>query len=96
MRHLSVKIPESLYQQLKRKAQAMGNLKVSEALRILLCAGIDTPILDPKSHYELKTYALIHEAILSLVEDPDSLINRANQQAKKLAETMLKPPDSLK
>ena len=92
MRHLSVKIPELLYQKLEKKAENMGNLNLSEALRILLCAAVDNPNLESVSHYDIKTYALLNEAILSLVAESDTLISRAQQQAQQLIATIAQDP----
>ena len=78
MRHLSVKIPENLYEQLEYKAQEMGKLKISDAVRILLCASLS----ESNMRYDLKTYTLVHEAIMSLVDDPQSLIDRAEQKSQ--------------
>jgi hypothetical protein len=76
MRHLSIRLPEHLYQQLETKAHEMGDLKISDTIRILLCASLSESTV----RYDFKTYTLVYEAIMSLVDDPQSLIDRASQR----------------
>ncbi len=84
MRHLSIRLPEHLYQQLEQKSQEWGGIGISKTIQLLLQAAMENPLDRDQSKYGVMTYTLVHEAILSLVEDGDGLIDRAHKQTEKI------------
>ena len=84
----SIRLPNHLYEQLELKSQEWGGIGMSKTIQLLLQAAIENPPNSDQSKYGAMTYTLLCEAILSLVEDGDELIDRGRQQAKKLLETI--------
>jgi metal-responsive CopG/Arc/MetJ family transcriptional regulator len=82
MRHLSIRLPEHLYQQLEQKSQAWGGIGISKTIQLLLQAAIADPTDRDQSKYGIMIYTLLREAILSLVEDGNELIERATQRSE--------------
>jgi antitoxin component of RelBE/YafQ-DinJ toxin-antitoxin module len=90
MANISIKVPDDLYEQLKQKAHAMGELKLSDALRILLKAAVENPtdLTNRKAkgkelQYLVTTYYLVNEYITSLEGKGTKLNNAAHKKAEK-------------
>ncbi len=97
MPHISLKISEGLYQQLKLKAKEMGDLKISDAVRILLRSAIenqapkdDKKLLKRALHYAITTYYLVQEQLLDSSKKGSSLNDAAHQKADLVIESLLK------
>ncbi len=82
----SIRLPNHLYQQLEQKSQEWGGIGISKTIQLLLQAAIENPPDRDQSKYGLMTYTLLSEAILSLVEDGDELIDRANKKYQNMTE----------
>ncbi len=80
----SIRLPNHLYEQLELKSQEWGGIGISKTIQLLLQAAIENPSDRDQSKYGVMTYTLLSEAILSLVEDGDGLIDRGRQQAEHL------------
>ncbi len=89
MRHLSIRLPEHLHQQLELKSQQWGSIGISKTIQLLLQAAIENPADRDQSKYGFMTYTLLQEAILSLVEDADQLIDRATQKTEYIIRNAL-------
>ncbi|MBP6104011.1 MAG: hypothetical protein KBD23_04455 [Gammaproteobacteria bacterium] len=82
----SIRLPNHLYEQLELKSQEWGGIGISKTIQLLLQAAMENPPDRDQSKYGMMTYTLLREAILSLVEDGDGLIDRAYQQFEQIME----------
>jgi hypothetical protein len=64
----------------------MGNVGISKTIQILLESALEHQQTNNQLKYILMTYTLMQEAIISLVEDGHSLMNRANTKAEQMIE----------
>ena len=94
---LSVKIQETLYQQLAAKAKAMGELKISEVVRLLLQEALEKPDLKdhPKLnqkllHYSITTYYLVQAHLIQNLKEGATLNESAHQKANQICEALFK------
>ncbi len=85
----SIRLPNHLYQQLEQKSQEWGGIGMSKTIQLLLQAAMENPPDRDQSKYGAMTYTLLREAILSLVEDGDGLIDRATQRAHQIISNTL-------
>lgn len=85
----SIRLPNHLYEQLELKFQQWGGIGISKTIQLLLKTAMENPPDRDQSKYGAMTYTLVHEAILSLVEDGDELIDRATQRAQKIISNTL-------
>lgn len=97
MRHLSVKIPDELYEQLKVKAHEMGH-KMSDALRLLLQDVLEAPqtkahnkLYQKLLHYNVTTYYLLQSHLLNSFEQEGIELNeQAHQKAQEVLNDLFK------
>jgi metal-responsive CopG/Arc/MetJ family transcriptional regulator len=97
MRHLSVKIPDDLYEQLEQKAKAMGQVKISDALRLLLqdilqssTAKTEQKRYQQLLHYQLATYYMVQSHLVQSFEKGLELNDTAHAKAHELLQEILK------
>jgi metal-responsive CopG/Arc/MetJ family transcriptional regulator len=84
----SIRLPAYLYQQLEQKSEEMGNLGISKTIQILLESALENQQTNNQFKYTIMTYALMQEAIASLVEDAQSLMGRADARAEQMIERL--------
>lgn len=82
----SIRLPNHLYEQLEQKSHEWGGIGISKTIQLLLQATMENSPDRDRSKYAVMTYTLLREAILSLVEDGDGLIDRAYQQFEQIME----------
>ncbi len=99
MRQLSLKISDALYDQLILKAKAMGQLKMSDALRILLQESVQSPRVSSEHrlhrkllHYQVTTYYMLQAHLINNFDKGLELNEQAHDKAKKVLQTLLKKP----
>ena len=98
MHHLSVKIPETLYQKLEQRAKAMGQVKMSDTLRLLLQEILDAPDaakIEQKRHeqllhYQVTTYHMVQAYLIQSFEQGIALSDKAHEEAQKVLHRLLK------
>jgi metal-responsive CopG/Arc/MetJ family transcriptional regulator len=100
MAHISVNLPEDLYQQLQIRAQElapeMDGLKLSDTIRILLRSALGDKTTDKKTkvknkqfQYIAAIYYLLNDYILSLEEKGIKINKKAHEKAEKIAADLL-------
>ena len=98
MRHLSVKIPDDLYQKLEQKAKELGQVKMSDALRLLLqdvlgspdAAKIEQKRYQQLLHYQVTTYHMVQAQLIQTFEQGVALNDKAHKEAQAVLSTLLK------
>jgi len=85
---VSTRISDSIYKKLLAKSKELEAENISETIRYLLEEIFDNPPIDQSLQYSIMSHFLIREAIISLVDDGDKLISRAEAKAKKVIEKL--------
>jgi hypothetical protein len=80
----SIRLPVDLHQRLLKKSEQMGQTSLNKTIQELLEMALHQQPLDKQLQYTVMLYALLREAIVSLVEEPESLLDRAEQKATKI------------
>ena len=94
--NISIRVSEELYKGLQLKAEEMGKLKLSDALRILLTEAIEKPmekkrkIKDKELQYVITTYYLVKGYITNLGEIGSSINNGAHEAAEQAIANLVK------
>jgi len=88
----SLRLPLDLHQQLLKKMEDLGETSLNKTIGMLLESALYNPRTDKHFQYTVMLYALMQEAILSLVEEPQSLLDRAEQRAAKILQNFSQSP----
>lgn len=73
MAHISVKVPADLHKALMKKAKELGNLKISDTVRILLRSALS------ESENRDNTYKLLELFIKMGVKNGNEILNAAEK-----------------
>ena len=91
MANISVQISDELHKKLVRKAHEIGDLKLSDTIRILLKMALEIPNpfsgAKPKNkelQYLITTYHLVNEFVSSLEDKGTKINNAAHKKAEKV------------
>lgn len=94
---LSVQIPDALQHQIETKAKQLGNLKISEVVRLLLQEALEYPTAHAENnlnhkllHYSMTTYYLIQAQLIHSFKEGAELNEAAHQKAKQILDALLK------
>ncbi len=90
---ISMRIPDALYQKLEAKLIELEADNISETARFLLASVLEHPPIDRSLQYSILSHFIIQESILSLVDDGEKLLARAEDQAKKVIENLTSKTD---
>ena len=90
----SVRLPPDLHQKLLQKAKDFGQLSLNKTIQELLEFALHQQKMDKHVQYTVMLYALMREASLSLVEERESLLDRADKKAAKILESFSSPLDA--
>ncbi len=85
---VSMRIPDVLYQKLEAKSIELETDNISETARFLLESVLEQPPIDRALQYSILSHFIIQESVLSLVDDGEKLLNRAEVKTKKVIETL--------
>jgi hypothetical protein len=85
---VSMRIPDVLYQKLEAKSIELEADNISETARFLLESVLEHPPIDRALQYSILSHFIIQESVLSLVDDGEKLLTRAEDQAKKIIEQL--------
>lgn len=93
MKHLSVKVPDYLYQELEAKAQTLG-VRISDLVRDSIRQRLNntTGFFDatlPRialnhMHYSILSYCLLEAFIENAIEDNHQLCKKAQEKARQI------------
>ena len=84
--YISVRLLSDMYEQLQNKMRETGCKNISDLVRSALDAILDSPPPDKTQQYLVSIHTMIKEAILGIVDNGPSLLNKAEQQAAKIME----------
>ena len=92
MHPLSIRLSPKLYKALVKRSKEMGDLKLSDTIRRLLRAALEsedpnsetTKVKNKQLQYMAGTYYLLNEYILSLGEDGQKINRKAHTKAEKV------------
>lgn len=101
MKHVSLRLPDDIYDQLKTKGKDMGGLSISDVVRIFLQSSLENPqntfiknnhsVLQKwSSSYGLMTYCLMEKFLTNAVKNGQSLADEAHEKAEQLINNLLK------
>lgn len=85
---VSMRISDVFYQKLEAKSIELETVNISETARFLLESVLEHPPIDRTLQYSILSHFIIQESVLSLVDDGEKLLNRAEDQAKKVIEAL--------
>ena len=99
MAKVTVKLSESLHQQVLLTMQEMGLENISDTIRALLHAALETPTFSSKSltdklqkksvHYAIMAYCLMDKFLSTSVKNGQALSEEAHDAAEKLISTFV-------
>ena len=100
MEQISLKLPESLHQQLLLKKQELGKNELSDTIRFLLIEALKKPSIIPTqsstnklerkaANYTIMAYCLIEKFLSASVKNGQILSDEAHQKAEKLINSLL-------
>jgi hypothetical protein len=99
---LSVQIPDALQHRLEAKAKHLGNLKISEVVRLLLQEALEQPTthanhkLNQKLlHYTMTSYYMIQAQLIHSFKEGAELNEAAHQKANHILGELFKTPASI-